>query len=130
MIGTSKANESHSQVKKKRDLHADLAICDAATPGPWDSADTTDGFYILDADDYVLAATLERAVDATFILESRQGWPEAIRRAIAAEAENERLREALIEIAWRGYDEGLSAYFYSPENHARCVDIARDVLLK
>ncbi|MCR8843139.1 hypothetical protein NQ117_05555 [Paenibacillus sp. SC116] len=78
--------------EKKRDLHADLAICDAATSGPWNIADTTDGFYVLDADDYVLAATLEHAVDATFIVEARQGWPEAIRRAIVAEAEVERLQ--------------------------------------
>lgn len=81
------------KTETKRNLHADLALCDAATPGPWESADTTDGFYILDADDYVLAATLERASDATFILEAREGWPEAIRRAIAAEAEVERLRK-------------------------------------
>lgn len=118
----------------KRDLHADLAICDAATPGPWKEGtseyESSGGVWCVDI--VVLGVTAEVYEDenATFIVESRQGWPEAIRRAIAAEAESERLREALIEIAWRGYDEGLSAYFYSPENHARCVDIARDVLLK
>ncbi|OMC96253.1 hypothetical protein MKX34_24110 [Paenibacillus sp. FSL R5-0636] len=79
----------------KRDLHADLAICNAATSGPWQTADTTDGYYVLDADDYVLAATLEHAADATFINEARTGWPIAIERAISAEAELERLRTCI-----------------------------------
>lgn len=35
--------------------------------------------------------------DAQFVAEAREGWPEAIRRAIEAEAEIERLRAILIE---------------------------------
>lgn len=101
------------KTEKRRDLHADLEGLERFENGyiPEGSFDNDTSIW-------------------SYFCAARKGWPEAIRRAIAAEAESERLREALIEIAWRGYDERLSAYFYSPENHARCVDIARDVLLK
>jgi len=79
-----------------RDLEADLAICEAATPGPWkyapcgcsptcDNADLSlisdEGWVSLD--------------DARFITEAREGWPYAIRRALAAEAEIDRLRDEI-----------------------------------
>ena len=87
-----------------RDLHADLAICDAASPGEWSTADTTDGYYILDESDWVLAGTVESVEDARFIAESRQGWPEAIRRAIDAEAEVERLTAGKLHMERRAQD--------------------------
>lgn len=79
-----------------RDLHADLAICEDASAGEWTIADTTDGYYILDASDWVVGATIENVHDARFIAESRQGWPEAIRRAIAAEASLDKLVRAYV----------------------------------
>ncbi|MCY9760364.1 hypothetical protein M5X06_12625 [Paenibacillus alvei] len=84
--------------RQTRDLHADLAICDKATPGRWHVYDTKLGRgHTYGSVDGVLVMIAEGSLtaDATFIAESRQGWPEAIRRAIAAEAEVERLREII-----------------------------------
>ncbi|MFA4834942.1 MAG: hypothetical protein WC749_02555 [Dehalococcoidia bacterium] len=43
------------------------------------------------------------------IATARTGWPEAIRRALAAEAEVERLKDALISIAEESTDPGARA---------------------
>lgn len=78
-----------------------------ATPGPWEIADTTDGYVLLDADGRELAfcESIGRADDARFIAEARTGWPEAIRRAMdaekrlmAAEAEVGRLSTGIKEL--------------------------------
>lgn len=102
-----------------RDLHADLAICDAASSAPWtwiganrvtlDVGSIRDGagWSVCDfgnsARYYPTQGTEPSDEDIRLITEARQGWPEAIRRAIAAEAENEQLREKLsrIESAYR-----------------------------
>lgn len=55
-----------------RDLEADLAICEAATSGPW-----------------------ENEANIRFAAEAREGWPYAIRRALAAEEEIDRLRNEI-----------------------------------
>jgi hypothetical protein len=73
----------------KRDLNADLAICDADTSGPWRVDAGQRPFaelLVVDNDNRVMA---EAGVfdDANFIAEARTGWPAAIKRAIAAEAE-------------------------------------------
>ena len=83
--------------EQRRDLAEDLAICEAATPGPWKVADTTEWTYVLDEDDDIVGAC-ERAVDADFTAEAREGWPAAIRRAQAAEAEVERLERRIKEL--------------------------------
>lgn len=75
----------------KRDLHADLAICNAATAGPLYVVDVPSGIYATEIDGDVFAEC-ERLEDARFITEARTGWPHAIERAMAAEAEVERLR--------------------------------------
>lgn len=81
----------------KRNLHADLALCEAATPGPWlmygGKFGETNVYYppYDNHDEVVSDIDADRRYDAKFIAESRQGWPESIRRAIAAEAEVERL---------------------------------------
>lgn len=71
-----------------RDLNADLAVCEAATRGNWLVAD---GVYVLDGESWEtggsFVAECEREVDAEFTAKAREGWPEAIRRAIEAEAE-------------------------------------------
>ncbi|CAM3745438.1 hypothetical protein COLU111180_06365 [Cohnella lubricantis] len=82
-----------------RDLEADLAICEAATPGPWNKegsevwrrgtgyTDSEDGHkWICDA---------FKAENAQLIAAAREGWPYAIRRAMEAEAEVDRLRNEL-----------------------------------
>lgn len=86
----------------KRDLHADLALCEAATPGPWCFALISDddngsivnleGVCVMDfgtsPDIYGQTASVGSPPDdinMAFIEESREGWPEALRRAIEAE---------------------------------------------
>lgn len=81
----------------KRDLHADLAICDAATAGelfymPSIHSEYTYEVCRHDFMDTIVASVIEQK-DAEFITNAYEGWSEAIRRAIAAEAENEQLRE-------------------------------------
>jgi hypothetical protein len=85
----------------KRDLAADLAICEAATAGPWTHSRLAAG-YVMTNDDLceTVASVVEYNEDGsvykelggenwrsnrTFIAEAREGWPIAIRRAIAAE---------------------------------------------
>jgi len=89
-----------NQADKLRNLQADLAICEAATPGPWMFCEYEhtrhDGTYwhILAGrgffDDYSFQgfelASYMSSSDARFIAEAREGWPHAIRRALAAEA--------------------------------------------
>lgn len=88
-------------METKRDLSADLALCNSianAAPGKWFvmhgkdvCAEFPPGSGELDdiANSYTVGIP-------EFIAESREGWPESIRRAIVAEAEVERL-SALIE---------------------------------
>ena len=90
--------------KQVRDLEADLAICEAATPGPWRIND--DSRYsnclvwgsrgsgrgaIAEVRDY----NLSWRDNVRFIAAAREGWPYAIRRALEAESEIDRLRNEL-----------------------------------
>jgi len=77
--------------KAKRDLSADLALCEAATPGPlyakneeW-PGNANLRYWVDNQDDGI--GCFVRYEDAKFAAEAREGWPYAIRRAIAAEAE-------------------------------------------
>ncbi|WP_427050440.1 hypothetical protein [Paenibacillus sp. TC-CSREp1] len=91
----------------KRDLHADLALCVAATSGPWFSVENAYTWQLFGGlyGNLQLVKAPKRGTnyaeywpgedDARFIAESREGWPEAIRRAIAAEAEVVQIREIL-----------------------------------
>lgn len=75
-----------------RNLHGDLAICEAATPGPWKvRRQSPNGLQNVGTRQGRMTAQTFEQGDATFIAEAREGWPEAIRRAIAAETEVERL---------------------------------------
>jgi hypothetical protein len=102
-----------------RDLAADLAVCATAPPGPWQD-DGPDKFrgddpwchVLLDGSGDLLAQVdcdfpegrshaagapecgRARAAIA-FMAAAREGWPAAIRRALAAEAEANRLRALL-----------------------------------
>jgi hypothetical protein len=75
-----------------RDLEADLAICEAATPGPW----------IFNGNEIVASNDKRKGIagaladeDCRFIAEAREGWSYAIRRALEAEAEADRLRNEI-----------------------------------
>ncbi|MBU9705860.1 hypothetical protein KSP24_02835 [Paenibacillus sp. AK121] len=84
-----------------RDLNADLAVCEAATVGPWGLHDAGLGRgYVYASIGGVLTMVAEsgRIADAHLIAEAREGWPEAIRRAITAERENAELRDRLMNV--------------------------------
>lgn len=109
---------------EKRNLVADLAICEAATPGPWrayyaerdcdwecghratdppckvsdcgylrqwEPADVS-GPFVIECDGFNGLSN----ENAAFIAAAREGWPHAIRRALAAEA---RVAELEAEVA-------------------------------
>lgn len=96
--------------ENKRDLAADLAICEAATVGPWAWADGKREYNDLGrvtspegdvcnfgnyARYYPTAGEEPSKADATFIAEARTGWPRAIERALAAEDETDLLRDQI-----------------------------------
>ncbi|GIP38331.1 hypothetical protein J31TS4_16110 [Paenibacillus sp. J31TS4] len=77
-----------------RDLEKDLEICAAATKG-LDTAGDGEVFTVyLDEDDGVVAR-FNREVDAAFFVDAATGWPEAIQRALDAEAKVDRLENEL-----------------------------------
>ena len=78
---------------EKRDLLADLEICQEAEIGPWSISDN--GFMVC-SNLGLAVAECESKEDALFISESREGWPEALNRAIAAEAEVEKLKSTVV----------------------------------
>ncbi|MEK5323319.1 hypothetical protein [Aeribacillus sp. FSL M8-0254] len=59
-----------------------------ATSCPWQVASTTDGEYIIDCDEWVVAATFERKEDAYFVAHAREDIPRLV-------AEVERLRDVI-----------------------------------
>jgi hypothetical protein len=79
-----------------RDLQKDLETCNKATEGPWETDEHYQGnVYCDDSTGSLIAQCLNKWAlrqepnvenNAQFIAESREGWPEAINRAIAAEA--------------------------------------------
>ena len=94
-----------------RDLRADLIVVERAAPGPWNSAARIDGApddadvfiprkpkwggpSILVISPYSGLPRFRRNEDAHAVGLMRVAWPAAIRRALAAEAEAERLRAA------------------------------------
>lgn len=98
-----------------RDLQKDMETCQRATPEPWeihrnDVGDEyacvvpteiydSDGFPVVSYEGGLApdcnwkAETLE--ANANFITEAREGWPEAIIRAMEAEEKNAKLKKAL-----------------------------------
>ena len=77
-----------------RDLQKDLEICNNATIN-WELDEFIEPAYFGDTLIAVEHLYDGYEKDATFIINAREGWPEAISRAIAAEAEVERLRKVL-----------------------------------
>ncbi|BBI32342.1 hypothetical protein [Cohnella abietis] len=78
-----------------RDLDADLAVCEAATPGPYRLTPCSCGKCDLVFISLSRSGGLLLPGDARFIAEARTGWPHAINRAQEAERENVRLRNEL-----------------------------------
>lgn len=89
-----------------RDLEADLAICEAATPGPWEFG--TNAHPELSGKPWGWIKSMGSRIavwsgsnnpnfyhDNRFMSAAREGWPYAIRRALEAEAEVDRLRNEL-----------------------------------
>lgn len=86
-----------------RDLKADLELCQKATPGPWEYDGMHNEIHTPQGEEYFLIISECRAApDQEFICDSfghhydnnfafiaaaREGWPEAIERAIKAEEE-------------------------------------------
>lgn len=94
-----------------RDLTADLELCAKATPEPWVedgagsvySADDKDGGDICEM---CPCRSLDVTnANAVFIAEAREGWPEAIRRAIKAE---ELLSRVAAQLNSEKYDYSVS----------------------
>lgn len=77
-----------------RDLEADLAICEAATPGPWELWQMHGPWQELRSGSFPIVACLQRE-DAKFVSAARTGWPEAIRRALASEERVDKLENEL-----------------------------------
>lgn len=80
-----------------RDLEADLAVCEAATPGPYNIRPCGCGHPACDQVFISITKADGRLTpeDARFIAEAHEGWPYAIRRALEAEAEIDRLRDEI-----------------------------------
>jgi hypothetical protein len=100
--------------RMKRDLKADLKLCNKATPGRWVicdwDTDVCGGIIapdiqevVIEAEDWDMPVKVKRE-DAEFMCQAREGWPHAIERAIKAEALAKRLVEALekfiVNVAW------------------------------
>lgn len=84
-----------------RDLNADLAVCETATVGPWGLHDAGLGrgyVYASIGGVLMMVAESDRIADARLIATAREGWPEAIRRAIASEG----LLHGLVDAINRG----------------------------
>jgi hypothetical protein len=101
-IASAKSQKAGENVQDKlssdaRDLEADLKLCEAATPGPW-KVEPKSNIGLLT--DYVgrVIGFMETSEDREFSVAAREGWPYAIRRALAAEAELDRLRQEIARL--------------------------------
>ncbi|WP_157211780.1 hypothetical protein [Brevibacillus borstelensis] len=97
-----------------------MAICGAATVGPWTlDYDVETRRPLVEAMEVpswgggVIVADCAEEADARFIAEARAGWPHAIERALVAEAEVARLKrvidEALESSEWGVYEDALKS---------------------
>lgn len=84
-----------------RELQKDLETCIKATPGPWGGV--KDQVAVSGSRGRGTAITIgeNKNNNADFIIEAREGWPEAIQRAMKVEEENAELKQELIaERSW------------------------------
>ena len=124
---------------EKRDLKADLELCNKATPGPWEiclgsgvnlctTVITADGKYMICdcLPDWFLdegAAPENHVPNLQFIAEAREGWPHAIERAMRAES---LVREMIKKLEQA--DEALQWYEGRDLDIERLVEKAKEVL--
>lgn len=108
-----------------RDLEKDLEICQTATPGPWVAWKYVPGNWTVshtdppNSVDICLMYHNDNAKNnADFIAEAREGWPEAIQRAMAAEARVEELEEEIEALKWQLKEQDNAAL--------RTLEIERD----
>jgi hypothetical protein len=103
---------------KKRDLKADLELCNKATPGPWLETDKSNlevfventwGEPVLYELQYDGPHTAIKQEDMEFMIAAREGWPHAIERAMRAET---LLRDILPMAMWE------SCMYKDHENNA------------
>lgn len=73
---------------KNAEIEAIRERVEKATEGEWRIADTTEGAWLLDGNDLIIAGTFERIEDAVFSKHARQDIPKLL-------AEIERLREEI-----------------------------------
>lgn len=90
-----------------RDLQKDLEFCDKATPGPWYLVNDNQihdketkfndcGTRIGETPNLIAVEKCPNGfANSTFIVAARDGWPEAIKRAMVAEKRCQELEEAL-----------------------------------
>lgn len=91
-----------------RDLKKDLETCNSATAGPWkwitkgntvqSRAITTDTGEC-GVQEKICASISPKTFNAQFVAAAREGWPEAIERAIAAEEEFKNEKKYCIEMS-------------------------------
>lgn len=127
-------------VDSNRDLHADLAVCEAATAGPWAARAWTvpkdDQFSVESEPTGAELATFwqgsrypgsweitaeEARSNAVFCAKARSGWPHAIERALAAEAENAELRRQLSELCPVADFDTLTSLRAEKAHMAECI---------
>lgn len=95
-----------------RDFKKDLELCEKATSGPWKYANTVNMGHVLQMPyinihgQKVMAIILKEWTplenikdNLEFIVQAREGWPEAIKRVMELEAEVKRLKAEKEELA-------------------------------
>ena len=82
---------AHNQV---RNLEDDLAICEAATPGPWMTKTNPYSDLLIEGDGQILGFLVSDE-DQAFVIAAREGWPNVIRLAQQLEREVELLKNEL-----------------------------------
>ncbi|PWV97469.1 hypothetical protein DFQ01_121113 [Paenibacillus cellulosilyticus] len=96
--------------QEARDLAADMAICEAATPGPWCIVGNSVATLKTDKDGWHDSIINPRTPFPSFeimqfISMAREGWPYAIRLAQELQKENEQLERELQ--VYRDHERGL-----------------------
>ena len=128
-----------------RDLQEDLEICNKATPGPWYREKTGAEFKGFSLECLIGTTSLYTtgnnifaqpqrgsfpAADANFIAAAREGWPEAIERAIKAEEELQKAFEMIMLMNAEGCDKHQQNAALREENELQrqaIQDLSRQV---
>ena len=112
----------------KRDLLKDREICNKATPGPWERNEKPSfgDWWVQHGNQHICLLPSDKKgtyfgdmfkVNADFIAQAREGWPEAIERALKAETEVERLR-LMVKSITGGLDEAIEIGDYLEAENA------------